>query len=138
MQCEDATNVWMHENGPIQGLQELFPDVWSFIVKQIEGFVHATPDDFNSKVQATVSGNYRITHRGDDGINQDIHDVLGDVAVIQVLKEWALATYGQEVVLGNVCCSGCISAEPDFFTDVENLKLIQKTAVQIEIDTIAS
>ncbi len=137
MKCEDAQKVWTHPNGPIEGLKNRFPQAWKYFVEQIEGFIFQTPDPFNDKVHNMVpDGNYRITHRGDEGINEQIHDILGDGAITLIIAQWAEQMYGKKILLTNVCCSGCLSNEPPEKSDdfTRHLVSIQKAAVQIEMN----
>ena len=135
MDCPDAKTVWLHPDGPIKALQDHFPQVWDFLQEQVEGFLKQTPDWFNTEVHASVNSalDYRITHRGDEGVNRLIHDVLGDGAIVRVLEKWVFEEHGRNLSFSNVCCSSCITADRDFFKTDEFIA-VQIAAVQIQIE----
>jgi hypothetical protein len=133
MKCQDAQKVWRTGNS-IEGLMQHFPEALRFILKKAECFATNCPGgEFDTQVKALAGeGQYRLVYLdGQDQLAEQIHQILGDCALNQVLSTYLSNLYRRPIQMGNICCNACISAEPAFFLNPQLIE-VQKAAIQIE------
>ena len=133
MKCQDAQKVWKTGN-PIEGLMQYFPEALHFILKKAECFATNCPGgEFDTQVKALAgAGQYRLVYLDEqDTLAEQISQILGDCALNQALSHYVSGLHNRPIQMGNICCDGCISAEPEFFLDPQLME-VQKAAIKIE------
>ncbi len=111
--------VWSHPEGPIKGVQQVFPEAWKRIHAIAHHFADKKTNPYNDLVQADakemgVNTPFYVEHALDgDPVAEQIHGILGDVAMGKVISKWMSDHCKAPMVLANVCCNGCTSYRPD-------------------------
>ena len=111
MKCADAQAVWSHPDGFIAGLKARLPGVLERLEKQTENFKNGVTNPFHEGVKhkaGEISREFYVEHaEDDDPIARQVHDVVGDTAARLELQAYLKEKFNLEVVLSNLCCSGC-------------------------------
>lgn len=112
MNCKTAQKVWGHPEGFLAGLKEACPGVLNRLTETVEGLVKTKTNPFHASVKRKVGDQvvtpFYVTHADDnDPLTEMVHDVVGDAAAKNELEIYFSELYGQKIVLGNLCCSGC-------------------------------
>jgi hypothetical protein len=135
MNCQDAQKVWKTGN-PIEGLKRYFPQVWDFLVTQARCFATKhLGGPFDQQVKAALGsdgdGRYRLAYLDQSELGHQVHDILGDPAIVLFLRKYFTDEYGIAIQMGSICCDGHITGDPDFFCSDDLIK-VQIAAIQIE------
>jgi len=137
MNCITAQQVWGHPKGFLEGLKKTCPGVLERIGETINGLVQGLSNPFHESVKRKVGNDvatkFYVTHADDnDPVAEQVHDVIGDAAAKMELEQHFSHMHGQEIVLGNLCCSGC---DASFGKHSRNeLLAIQNAAVRTDED----
>jgi hypothetical protein len=136
MDCKTAQKVWGHPDGFLEGLKSACPGVLERLETVVRNLIDGNQSPFSKKVQEKVgalSKPYHVEHaEDDDELAHLTHDVVGDVAANAELSQHFSNVFGQQVCIGNVCCSGCKASLGPL--KHEELVAIQNAAVRTAPD----
>jgi hypothetical protein len=111
MNCQTAQIVWGHPEGFLAGLKATLPRAFDRIERVVLSLVRGETNPFNEAVHRKVGHTcrrYFVSHADDgDPVAAEAHDVIGDAAACRLLEKHFSAIHGQDICLGNICCSGC-------------------------------
>ena len=133
MNCVDARKVWSHPEGPIVGIQTVFPEAWKRIHSIAHAFEEGLTNPFNEAVHTDALANgvrsaFYAEHADDnDPVAEQVHGIVGDAAANVLLSKFFSDHCNVPMKFGNACCSSC-QAYPTTIGDDE--------LIQIQIATI--
>lgn len=133
MDCKTATLVYKTGN-PLDKIQEIFPEAWSFLSAQAWAFVALKDDEFDGEIKKAIGPTpfqFRITHRDDtEQLTKDISELLGDITSRLLLEQHFSQVVGRTLYFSTICCSSHITTDRELTLD--EVLPIQRAAVELQ------
>jgi hypothetical protein len=133
MDCKTATLVYKTGN-PLDRIQEIFPEAWSFLSSQAWAFVAGKDDEFDGEIKKAIGPTpfqFRITHRDDtEQLTKDISELLGDITSRLLLEQHFSQVVGRTLYFSTICCSSHITTDRELTLD--EVLPIQRAAVELQ------
>ncbi|HLO83519.1 MAG TPA: hypothetical protein VK203_00720 [Nostocaceae cyanobacterium] len=132
MDCKTATLVYQAENH-LEKIKEIFPEAWQFLEEQAFAYVQGKADRFDADVKALVGDSnfkFRIVHREDNQLTQDLADLIGDITSRLLLEKHFSEVVGQPIYFSSICCKSHITADHEM--TLEEVLPLQRAAVKLQ------